>query len=88
MEDPVTLESGVTYDRQSIEVLFQFQKATEQPCTCPTTKVEVDPEIMIPNINLRKEIERFNEENPWAFEFDPRQHYKDIEIGSIDISAN
>ena len=43
---------------------------------------------MIPNIEIRKEIEIFNQENPWAFEFDPRQNYKDIEIGSIDISAN
>jgi len=41
----------------------------------------VDPDIIIPNFNLKKEIERFIETCPWAFDFDPRQHYKDICIG-------
>ena len=40
----------------------------------------VDPEIKIANVNLKKEIERFQEENPWAFEYDPRQHFTNIDI--------
>ena len=42
--------------------------------------VEVDTDIMIPNHGLREEAKRFLEENPWAFEFDPRTNYKKIKI--------
>ena len=40
----------------------------------------VDAEALVSNISIRKETERLLEEHPWAFEFDPRQSYKDIKI--------
>ena len=82
MEDPVIIESGRTFDRSSINALFESLKSAGQPCFCPVTMVQVDPEIMIDNKNLKNEIERYYEENPWAFEYDPRMHYKNIDIGA------
>ena len=58
MFDPVTLESGRTYDRCTIEMLFKLSESQEQQYYCPVTMMEVDPDIVIPNVGLRKEVER------------------------------
>lgn len=42
--------------------------------------MEVDAEIMIPNVGLQKEALRFLKDHPWAFEFDPRQKIKSIRV--------
>ena len=60
--------------------LFDITKAQGQPCFCPTTMMEVDAEIMIPNVGLQKEALRFLKDHPWAFEFDPRQKIKSIRV--------
>ena len=80
MFDPVTLESGRTYDRSSIEMLFKMSRDQEQDPYCPVNMIPVDPNVMIPNKVLRLEAERLLEQNPWAFEFDPRQNFKSIQI--------
>ena len=80
MSDPVTLDSGRTYERSQIEKLFAMYKEFGQPCQCPVNMTDVDPDVMIPNYGLKKEAERLLKENPWAFEFDPRTDYKKIKI--------
>ncbi|KAK4432603.1 E3 ubiquitin-protein ligase PUB23 [Sesamum alatum] len=53
MKDPVTVSTGITYDRDSIEEWIFSQKNN----TCPVTKqVLVDPELT-PNITLRRVIQ-------------------------------
>ena len=47
--------------------------------------IDVDPNVLIPNVNLRKEAERLLDVNPWAFEFDPRQNYKKIQIWDNEL---
>ena len=80
MSDPVTLESGRTYDRASISQLFGQCKSEGQQCYCPVTMMEVDSDILIPNFGLKKEVDRLFDENAWAFEFNPRQKFKSIKI--------
>lgn len=54
MKDPVTILTGITYDRESIEKWVFSQKNA----TCPVTKqVLSDVEFMIPNITLRRLIQ-------------------------------
>jgi len=103
MDDPVTLESGRTFDRSQIEMLFDYvtiaiEKGETDPETgqvtdengtpinyyCPMNLVSVDPEIMIPNRNLKEEIDQFYEKNPWSFEYDPRKIFKNIVIWEDD----
>ena len=50
--------------------------------------VEVNTDIMIPNHGLREEAKRFLEQNPWAFEFDPRTDYKKIKIWKVTTSID
>jgi len=56
MKDPVTLSTGITYDRENIEKwLFSFQNNT-----CPVTKqtlLETDLNNLIPNHTLRRLIQ-------------------------------
>ena len=78
MEDPVTIESGRTYDREMITSFFEALKTVrdeegnEVPPYCPINKIEVDPTVLIPNHALRREIEEFYARNPWSYEYDPR----------------
>ena len=72
MEDPVTIESGRTFDRSSLVKFFGLLKAEGKPCFCPATMMLGDPEIQIANVNLKADVESFYEKNPWSFEFDPR----------------
>lgn len=80
MNDPVTIETGMTYDRSSITTLWKFVKEAGNDYKCPVTNQVVNPDILLENKNLKIEIERFYEENPWSFDFDPRQKFSDISI--------
>ena len=80
MSDPVSLESGRTYERESILQLFDLCRSEGQQCYCPVTMMEVDPDILIPNFGLKKEVDRLFEENAWAFEFNPRQKFRSIKL--------
>ncbi|KAF6138744.1 hypothetical protein GIB67_040876 [Kingdonia uniflora] len=54
MRDPVTLSTGITYDRENIEKWVFFDKNG----TCPVTKqVLLDTGILIPNHTLRRLIQ-------------------------------
>uniref|UniRef100_A0A0A0KJY2 U-box domain-containing protein n=2 Tax=Cucumis sativus TaxID=3659 RepID=A0A0A0KJY2_CUCSA len=55
MRDPVTISTGITYDRSSIEMwLFSFNKTV-----CPITKqpLSSDPDLLTPNHTLRRLIQ-------------------------------
>lgn len=52
MKDPVTVTTGITYDRDNIEKwLFSFKNKT-----CPVTKQHIDLNLT-PNITLRRLIQ-------------------------------
>lgn len=53
MRDPVTLSTGITYDRQNIEHwVFTLKRDT-----CPLTKQPLDSDLTAPNITLRRLIQ-------------------------------
>lgn len=52
MKDPVTLSTGITYDRDSIEKWFESGNNT-----CPVTKTELTSFDIVPNHSLRKMIQ-------------------------------
>ena len=60
MTDPVIIESGMTYERNSISVWISHGKST-----CPMTGLKVNPHIIIPNVALRQLIEEFVSQNQW-----------------------
>ncbi|KAG5013272.1 U-box domain-containing protein 20 [Glycine max] len=79
MKDPVTLSTGITYDRESVEMWFD-----EGNITCPVTNQVVRNFDMIPNHSLRVMIQDWCVEN--------RQHGVEriptprIPIGSIEVA--
>ena len=94
MTDPVTIESGRTFERANIETYFNIQRERQQKAiddddsdkedarffVCPITQQPVDPEVMIPNVQMKRATDAFLDKNPWAFEFDPRTQYPSIHI--------
>ncbi|XP_008780992.3 U-box domain-containing protein 21-like [Phoenix dactylifera] len=52
MRDPVTVSTGITYDRQSIETWFELGRQT-----CPVTYKVLTTEDLIPNHSLRRMIQ-------------------------------
>ncbi|XP_062233089.1 putative U-box domain-containing protein 42 [Phragmites australis] len=56
MVDPVTTESGVTYDRRAIEGYFEkFTDGTE-PLICPVTKMAMQSKTLRSNVPLKSTI--------------------------------
>ncbi|KAL3532173.1 hypothetical protein ACH5RR_005694 [Cinchona calisaya] len=53
MKDPVTISTGITYDRESIEKWLFSEKKT----TCPVTKQVLTDSELTPNITLRRVIQ-------------------------------
>ncbi|GLJ44292.1 hypothetical protein SUGI_0926970 [Cryptomeria japonica] len=58
MEDPVDLETGITYERSAIEKWFESGNTT-----CPVNKCEVQSRHLIPNRNLRELIREWKQSN-------------------------
>ena len=58
MKDPVTLSSGITYDRESIETWLEAGNFT-----CPVTNQNLRSFDQIPNHSLRKMIQEWGMEN-------------------------
>ena len=87
MEDPVTIETGSTYERSQIKQYFDALKTmtdmedNPMPLRCPVNMVVVDnPDMMMTNENLRKEIEAYNDKHPWAFDYNPKQPWIKINV--------
>ncbi|GER39588.1 U-box domain-containing family protein [Striga asiatica] len=58
MKDPVTVSTGITYDRESIKKWLHFSRRTKtEPLTCPVTKQALDDPSLTPNHTLRRLIQ-------------------------------
>ena len=95
MIDPVTISSGKTFERESIEQYFAMQREKAEKAfqdddseiedlrvedffTCPITQNKVDPDLLIKNLNIAAATETFLDENPWAYEYNPKEKFEDI----------
>ncbi|PUZ60827.1 hypothetical protein GQ55_4G196500 [Panicum hallii var. hallii] len=56
MVDPVTTESGVTYDRRAIEDYFEKFTDSSEPVICPVTKMAMQSKTLRNNIPLKSTI--------------------------------
>ncbi|KAL6631267.1 hypothetical protein ACP70R_028117 [Stipagrostis hirtigluma subsp. patula] len=56
MVDPVTTESGVTYDRRAIEDYFDKFTDTSGPVICPVTKMAMQSRTLRSNVPLKSTI--------------------------------
>lgn len=74
MEDPVTTQSGQTYERSAIEEHIQRNGKTD-----PFTRKPISG-TLYPSIAIKKAIEDFLEKNPWAYEFSEGQTIEDIQF--------
>ena len=78
MNDPVTLETGRSFDKTMIIQYFEAMRGAKDmedndiPLRCPVNLVDLSGEFFIPNKALKMEIEAFYETNPWAFDFNPK----------------
>ena len=68
MHDPVVLESGFTFERA--QILLHFKRNGP---TCPMTRQQLNPDVLIPNQNIKQATSEFLVQNPWAFEYIPGQ---------------
>ena len=96
MRDPVMLTSGRTYEREAIETYFRLQEARIEVAqaeadseeefdpaslfVCPVSMQKVNPKILIPNKRISQATEAFLEQNPWAYNFNPKDDYRKISI--------
>ncbi|KAL6909931.1 hypothetical protein ACP4OV_001590 [Aristida adscensionis] len=56
MVDPVTTESGVTYDRRAIEDYFDRFTDASEPVICPVTKMAMQSKTLRSNVSLKSTI--------------------------------
>ena len=68
MIDPVCLSSGFSYEREAITKHFKIKGFFD-----PVNREPVKPDIMIENKNLKRAVELFLKENPWAYKHIPGQ---------------
>lgn len=61
MEDPVTTDSGQTYERSAIEEHIEKNGKID-----PFTRKPISG-VLYPSIALKKAIEDFIDKNPWAY---------------------
>lgn len=47
---------------------------------CPITLSVINPAVRIPNKRIKDAIDGFLDENPWSYEFDPREEFMNIKI--------
>jgi hypothetical protein len=63
MNDPVTTESGVTYERRAIEEYIERFVDSSEPIYCPVTKMPVQSKTMMSNTSLKSVIEEWTMRN-------------------------
>lgn len=66
MHDPVTLENGITFEREAIEKWFKECKESRKKLVCPLTLKELKSTELNPSIALRNTIEEWNARNEAA----------------------
>lgn len=72
MEDPVTTDSGQTYEREALEQHLQKNGRTD-----PFTRQPIKGPLY-PNISIKKAVQDFLQRNPWAYEYSEGENYKEI----------
>ncbi|XVF85725.1 hypothetical protein PTKIN_Ptkin17bG0140400 [Pterospermum kingtungense] len=65
MDDPVTIESGVTYERKAITEWFETFSDLED-AICPTTGMKLTSRVLSTNMALKTTIEEWQERNEAA----------------------
>jgi len=75
MEDPITTQAGITYERK---VLVEHLK--KNGYFDPVTREPISPDHIYPNLNIKQAIETFLKENPWAFEYRVNEDYQDFKF--------
>lgn len=75
MNEPVTLESGFTYEREQIIKHFQTNGNFD-----PMTREEVDVNVLIPNKSIKYASQDYLLNNPWAFECVYGEKMEDIKM--------
>ncbi|KAK3155155.1 hypothetical protein QOZ80_2BG0199560 [Eleusine coracana subsp. coracana] len=63
MNDPVTTESGVTYERRAIEEYIERFVDSSEPIYCPVTKMPMQSKTMTSNVSLKSVIEEWTMRN-------------------------
>ena len=63
MTDPVTTDSGVTYDRRAIEEHFEKSADNSEPVCCPVTKVPLQSKAAMNNASLKSVIAEWRRRN-------------------------
>ncbi|KAJ0986778.1 hypothetical protein J5N97_005134 [Dioscorea zingiberensis] len=63
MDDPVTIESGVTYERKVVEEWFEKLMSDSQEIVCPVTKQKLHSRVLNTNIALKTMISEWKERN-------------------------
>ncbi|KAL6911408.1 hypothetical protein ACP4OV_000213 [Aristida adscensionis] len=63
MTDPVTTETGVTYDRRAIEEYIERLADSPEPIYCPVTKMPMQSKMMMSNASLKSVIEEWTMRN-------------------------
>ncbi|XP_023741242.1 U-box domain-containing protein 43 [Lactuca sativa] len=84
MRDPVTLENGQTFERESIENWFNGCKENNKKLVCPLTYKELKTIAMIPNIALRNTIEEWKARNE-AVQLDMTRKLLNVGCPETDI---
>lgn len=63
MDDPVTIESGLTYDREAIAEWFERSIDVSENIVCPVTRMDVKEAALSSNVALRNTIKEWKERN-------------------------
>ncbi|CAL1371802.1 unnamed protein product [Linum trigynum] len=66
MEDPVTIQSGVTFERKAITKWFQDEFESSPEAVCPVTALKLTNTSLRTNVALRTTIEEWKERNEAA----------------------
>ena len=93
MVEPYMVTSGQTYELENIKQYFKFKEQELKRrkeegddefdpntfFTCPISQQVVSTRL-VPNKRIKKACSDFRRDNPWAFEFDPREEYQQIKV--------
>ncbi|OAY73973.1 U-box domain-containing protein 44-like isoform X1 [Ananas comosus] len=80
MRDPVTLENGLTFEREAIEKWFKECRDSGRKPICPLTLKELNSTDLNPSIALRNTIEEWTQRNEAA--------QLDVARGSLTLSSS
>ena len=77
--DPVLLKDGRAYEKSAIDAVWdserkQFKVAVDEQVI---SEEALQSEIRIPDLQLKAAAEEFLKLNPWAFEYNSDQGYKE-----------